>query len=199
MVRSGFVQLSGLAAVEQVIDAELSAKPNRVGFTGYQLDRATSEEGDTSYYAKARHYGARLGIFRSVDPLQGEAFSPSSLHRYGYGYDNPAAYVDPSGREAICITLGRDCFGHDVTPAEREQQFFTLGAMAAVPVVAAVLVESGTVAAAAWTATRLGGWRWGLAVATTQGAPLVETVAASGLAAAGAGELPPTPFTAVPK
>ena len=38
-----------------------------------------------------------------------------------------------------------------------------------------------------------------MAVATTQGAPLVETVAASGLAAAGAGELPPTPFTAVPK
>ena len=83
---------------EQVIDTELTAKPNRIGFTGYQLDRQTSEEGDTSYYAKARHYSAGSGAFLSVDPWSGDANQPLSYNKYLYGYANPGVYVDPDGR-----------------------------------------------------------------------------------------------------
>ncbi|MGH8674916.1 MAG: RHS repeat-associated core domain-containing protein, partial [Burkholderiales bacterium] len=69
-----------------------------LGVTGYQLDRQTSEDGDTSYYAKARHYSAGSGSFLSVDPWQGTPSQPMSLHRYLYAYANPTVYVDPDGR-----------------------------------------------------------------------------------------------------
>ena len=47
--------------------------------------------------AKARYFDPKLGRFLTQDSFLGQIDNPPSLHRYLYGYANPARYIDPTG------------------------------------------------------------------------------------------------------
>jgi len=54
---------------------------------------------ETGFYdMNARFYMADLGIFGQHDPL-----SASTLDPYGYGYNNPIMFADPSGLEGEVV------------------------------------------------------------------------------------------------
>ncbi|HXX43309.1 MAG TPA: RHS repeat-associated core domain-containing protein [Candidatus Acidoferrales bacterium] len=66
-------------------------------FTGYQVDSETNLDN-----ANARYYGSSLGRFMSPDPLGifvADATNPQSWNLYSYAYNNPLAFVDPSGMD----------------------------------------------------------------------------------------------------
>jgi RHS repeat-associated protein len=48
-------------------------------------------------YAKARYYDPDTAKFLSEDAWEGDNLIAPSLHRYLYGYQNPTAWVDPTG------------------------------------------------------------------------------------------------------
>jgi RHS repeat-associated protein len=62
------------------------------GFTGEPRD-ATGLS-----YLRARYYDSSLGRFMSQDPWPGTRSAPSTLNSFSYVSNNPATYVDPSGR-----------------------------------------------------------------------------------------------------
>ena len=70
-------------------------------FTGKERDSETGLD-----FFGARYYGAALGRFVSVDPMNAGAdpTNPQSWNAYAYVLNNPLANVDPSGR---------DCQGND--------------------------------------------------------------------------------------
>ena len=72
---------------------ESGVSSTALGFTGYQTDLATG-----LCYARARFYDPETGRFLSEDPLEGDALTSPSLHRYVYAFDNPTIYVDRDGR-----------------------------------------------------------------------------------------------------
>lgn len=86
---------------------ELTVGGPRSSLNGYaSTDSArqhfTSKERDTETgldFFQARYYGGSEGRFNSCDPLNssGQAASPQTWNRYSYVYNNPLAYVDPSG------------------------------------------------------------------------------------------------------
>jgi RHS repeat-associated protein len=61
------------------------------GFTGEPTD------GNGLVYLRARYYNPSLGVFPSLDPLEGRFGSPLSLNRYIYVKQNPINDTDPSG------------------------------------------------------------------------------------------------------
>jgi RHS repeat-associated protein len=75
-------------------------------FTGEQLD---SDEG--LYYLRARHYDPEIGRFLSRDPLPGAVASPLTLQRYGYAFNNPTNWVDPSG---LCPLYNPQCIASKI-------------------------------------------------------------------------------------
>jgi hypothetical protein len=48
-------------------------------------------------YYRARYYHPALGRFVSADTVVPEAGNPQALNRYGYVFNNPLRYVDPTG------------------------------------------------------------------------------------------------------
>jgi RHS repeat-associated protein len=56
----------------------------------------------------ARDYVPGLGVFTSLDSVQGSAADPFTLNRYLYALANPATLVDPDGHRA-CIDVGTTC------------------------------------------------------------------------------------------
>lgn len=63
-------------------------------FTGREYEK----EGDLYYY-RARYYDPNTGRFLQKDPDPGKLRSPATvINRYIYVQNNPAAYIDPSGR-----------------------------------------------------------------------------------------------------
>lgn len=62
-------------------------------FTTYERD--TSESGLD--YANARFYDSRLGIFTTIDPLDGWTGDPLSWNAYSYVGNDPINRIDPSG------------------------------------------------------------------------------------------------------
>jgi hypothetical protein len=46
------------------------------------------------------------GRFAGMDPWRGDPWEPGSLHRYGYGAQNPENRVDPSGRMSLTEQVG---------------------------------------------------------------------------------------------
>ncbi len=63
------------------------------GYAGEQWDANTS-----LIYLRARWYNPSLGRFLTRDPIPGPPSSPATLNPYAYGRNNPALYVDPSGK-----------------------------------------------------------------------------------------------------
>lgn len=86
-------------------------------------------ENDTTglVYLQARYYHPALGVFISVDPLVQDAMVSFAWSAYAYCADNPATLSDPSG---LSFNLLK----------------FTIGVVAVVAVVAAVVVSSGALA-----------------------------------------------------
>jgi RHS repeat-associated protein len=85
--------------VQQSINYDAYGQPDQTSpltsflFNGQQYDPLTK-----LYYLRARYYNPFHGRFLSQDPFLGVAFSPPTLHRYGYSSSDPANRVDPSGR-----------------------------------------------------------------------------------------------------
>jgi RHS repeat-associated protein len=95
---------SGSAVASYHLDAwgsfrfpgELEASANRFAFTGHIWDEETG-----LYNAKARYFDPKLGRFLTQDSFLGTQDNPPSLHRYLYGYANPARFVDPTGHQSL--------------------------------------------------------------------------------------------------
>ncbi|MCY9583023.1 RHS repeat-associated core domain-containing protein, partial [Paenibacillus alvei] len=52
-------------------------------------------------YLRARWYDPSLGRFINEDTYEGELRTPLTLNLYTYVYNNPLAYIDPSGHIGI--------------------------------------------------------------------------------------------------
>ena len=78
---------------------EASGK-DTVWYTGKQEEAAFGLN-----YFGARWYDPRIGRFMGVDPAGFEASNFQSFNRYAYANNNPYAYVDPDGRDAIGIVF----------------------------------------------------------------------------------------------
>ncbi|MEV6107918.1 SpvB/TcaC N-terminal domain-containing protein [Streptomyces sp. NPDC051940] len=74
---------------------------NPFQFSGKENDQETGY-----YYHGARYYDPRSGVWESSDPalgsyldgsFNGGATKPPNLQLYGYAYNNPARYTDPTG------------------------------------------------------------------------------------------------------
>lgn len=175
----------------------VSADGQPVGFSGYIKDTETG-----LYYARARYYDPATARFITEDPEAGKDMVPPSLHRYLYAYANPTVYVDPTGRESSCFSSGPanngvlvGCGLSPNTPEIERQTDVAFAGLVTTVLAVPLAIESASVGAAAWTATRVFGWRWGLATATTQGAPVAEAVIGTAAAITSGAQLPPTPVT----
>ena len=79
------------------------------GYTGYTLDSISD-----TYFAQAREYDPMVGRFTAEDtiilcrdmPNRQRIIDPLSLNLYTYCQNNPIGYMDPSGQEAISISIG---------------------------------------------------------------------------------------------
>lgn len=69
------------------------------GYTGQFDDEATGQ----MYYG-ARYYKPGTVQFVSPDNLIQNAFDPQYLNHYSYVRNNPYAYIDPNGKNAIIVT-----------------------------------------------------------------------------------------------
>jgi RHS repeat-associated protein len=170
-------------------------------FTGHYREREGS-----SYYAQQRYYRPGIGRFNRIDPWEGDVLRPITLNKYLYAAGNPLRYVDPDGRRPCdsmqCTLLQAQSMADSTADKaaiaglmERNQQTKSAAAPLAVgvmamPLLAPLAAEAGGVWAATLAAARLGGWRWGVATATTRGAPLAETVLTTGAAVATGAEVP---------
>lgn len=61
------------------------------GFTGEPTDQ------NNLVHLRARYYNPTLGIFPSLDPLEGSPMQPLGFNRYAYVNGNPVNMVDPTG------------------------------------------------------------------------------------------------------
>ena len=62
------------------------------GFTSHTVDYDTDLT-----YMQQRYYDPTIGRFLSVDPVGIRTEQVPSLNRYGYAYNNPLRYTDPTG------------------------------------------------------------------------------------------------------
>ncbi|MFL0102099.1 RHS repeat domain-containing protein, partial [Tenacibaculum maritimum] len=56
-------------------------------------------------HMNGRMYDAKLGRFLSPDNFIQEPFSTQSFNRFGYVWNNPLKFTDPSGEEFITAVL----------------------------------------------------------------------------------------------
>jgi RHS repeat-associated protein len=59
-------------------------------------------------YFGARWYDPKIGRFMGVDPAGFSADNIHSFNRYVYANNNPYVYLDPDGKSALAIELGKD-------------------------------------------------------------------------------------------
>jgi len=57
------------------------------------------------YYFRARYYSPATGRFTQRDKFLGFHTDPLSLNRYTYAHNNPIKYIDPSGYDAVLVTM----------------------------------------------------------------------------------------------
>lgn len=77
--------------------------PTRYQFTGREHDNFTGLQ-----YSRARFYDANLGRFISEDPI---GFAGSDVNLYGYVWNNPTAWKDPSGLRIGGVAGGASLWG----------------------------------------------------------------------------------------
>jgi RHS repeat-associated protein len=82
------------------------AVTNGPGYTGHVQDAATG-----LVYMQQRYYDAQIGRFLSVDPVAARD-KGDNFNRYGYAFNNPYRFTDPTGREGSgCWNNGSGCGG----------------------------------------------------------------------------------------
>jgi RHS repeat-associated protein len=80
---------------ETLVDEHINSFSSPFKFNGKEHDEETG-----NYYYGARYYDPKLSIFISVDPLVEKTMSS-----YGYCYNNPVRYTDPTGMESDDIII----------------------------------------------------------------------------------------------
>lgn len=83
-----------------LVDEHINSFNSPFKFNGKEYDEETG-----NYYYSARYYDPKLSIFISVDPLADETFSA-----YGYCYNNPVRFVDPTGMMGYPPTIDSEEF-----------------------------------------------------------------------------------------
>ena len=58
------------------------------------------------YYLRARYYDPAMGRFINEDSIEGQVNNPLSMNLYTYCYNNPLAYIDPTGNTAKDFFVG---------------------------------------------------------------------------------------------
>ncbi|MDG9671097.1 RHS domain-containing protein [Hahella sp. CR1] len=78
----------------QKIDNPKEAYDTHIGYTG------KPDEGKTGLtYMNARYYDPLVGRFMGVDPVGPLTGGREHINRYGYAYNNPYRYIDPTGMQ----------------------------------------------------------------------------------------------------
>jgi RHS repeat-associated protein len=75
---------------------ETGETENQYLFAGEQWHKNLNE-----YYLRQRSYNVETGRFNVRDFYGGNLLEPSSLHKYGYAYNDPINGIDPSGLFSI--------------------------------------------------------------------------------------------------
>lgn len=84
-------------SIKNSSDFDISLNP--VLNTSYTYTGREHESETGLYYYRARYYDPNTGRFLQQDPDPGKLRSPATvINRYIYVQNNPAAYIDPSGR-----------------------------------------------------------------------------------------------------
>jgi RHS repeat-associated protein len=89
--------------------ADTGGRTTAMGYTGDGVrQQFTQKERDVETgldYFINRYYSSTQGRFTSVDPTLGsiDITNPQTLNRYTYALNNPLAYIDPDGLEALTI------------------------------------------------------------------------------------------------
>jgi RHS repeat-associated protein len=97
--------------------------PNSYFYGGQQLD---SDLG--LYFLRARYYEPARGRFLTLDPFDGEARRPSSLHKYLYVHGDGVNFGDPSGMaEGVIAQATLSSFGRMMANAKLAAVVLALG------------------------------------------------------------------------
>jgi len=86
------------------VATEYDASPDR--FTSKERDAETGLD-----YFGARYFSGAQGRFTSPDPITGTALhviNPQRWNMYAYVLNNPLAFVDPDGRDAIVVNFSSE-------------------------------------------------------------------------------------------
>lgn len=81
--------------------SETETVENPIRYAGQYWDAELNQ-----YYLRARYYDPAIGRFTSVDAMEGTIEEPLDWNQYVYCRNNPVAYVDLTGDEAVTITVG---------------------------------------------------------------------------------------------
>jgi len=76
--------------------AKTGSTENTFLFTGQQYDANIG-----FYYQRARYYQPTTGRFTAYDPIEGDPYTPISLHKYLYAANDPVNKIDPSGEMTL--------------------------------------------------------------------------------------------------
>ncbi len=80
---------------------KLTANTDERGYTGNWLDEETGLADH-----KARWYTSSIGRFTGIDPVKWQESNIHSFNRYAYASNNPYAFVDRDGRNAVTFVGG---------------------------------------------------------------------------------------------
>jgi RHS repeat-associated protein len=96
---------AGTVSSQQEFDAwgkvrQGSLPQTELNYTGQRLDSTGL------LFYNARYYDPQLGKFISSDTIVPSAANPQTFNRYGYAYNNPLKYTDPTGHCGFLAALG---------------------------------------------------------------------------------------------
>jgi hypothetical protein len=77
-------------------DQSTASKIHPISYTTHAFDRDSQ-----LIYMGGRYYDAKLGRFLSVDPVEFTETNVFSFNRYAYANNNPYAFSDPDGKDAV--------------------------------------------------------------------------------------------------
>ena len=96
VLNSSFTALDGMRYKPYGEDRDTGSSLN----TDRKFTGQTEDEAAGLYWYASRAYDPTIGRFVSPDSIVPDPSNPQSLNRYGYAYNNPLKYVDPSGNSA---------------------------------------------------------------------------------------------------
>ena len=138
----------GLGSVRGIVNNTLALQESRL-YTSYGEPFGTTGTNQTAFgytgepmdgnglvHLRARYYNPVLGVFPSLDPLEGDMGNPLSLDQYVYVQGNPVNWVDSSGLRFNCAnegSLGSACEDLNTALDRAEQAGLALTAIVGMP------------------------------------------------------------------